>query len=125
MFSYLQMTKNRLPSAMELNEDSFQEVMNAPHEPLVVIVATPRGELATNAQKVKDIARQWRDSKGDSAVVFTWMDMDRWASWLKGMYAIPSDESSHIIVADHAVSVIISREGRRRALALDAATGLL
>lgn len=101
-----QMMRNRLPSAMELDEDTFQEVMNAQHEPLVVIAATPKDDMTTNAQKMRDIAMQWRDAKGESGIVFTWMDIDRWASWLKGMYGISSDDLPHVVVANHAVSLL-------------------
>lgn len=101
------MRKNRLPYALELDDDSFQEVMNAQHEPLVVLVATPNQDMTANAQKVKDIARQWKNSKGDAGVVFAWMDTDRWASWLKNMYGVPSDGLTHVVIADHAVSLSI------------------
>lgn len=103
--SRLKLLRNRLPTATELDSDTFQDVMNAAHKPLVVIVAAPPSASVQVAQKVGDIAQRWKDSKTRGDVVFTWMDADKWGSWLKSMYGIKSraDGSLQVIVADHSV----------------------
>ena len=52
-----QLQHNRLPTFTELDADSFQEVMNAPHKPLVVLVAAPRAALHDAADRVRAIAQ--------------------------------------------------------------------
>ncbi|OBZ66615.1 Thioredoxin domain-containing protein 5 [Grifola frondosa] len=92
---------NRLPTSMELDSDTFQEVMNAPHKPLAVIVAAPSEQKDAIAKEVRDIGGRWRNSKGSPSVVFTWMDAEKWSSWLKGMYGIKSDALPRIVIANH------------------------
>lgn len=59
-------------------------------------------------QKIKEIGTRWRkrdDSEktvGERAVVFTWMDGQRWAKWLKSMYGVT--EVGGVVIADHGVS---------------------
>ncbi|KAH9920797.1 thioredoxin-like protein [Fomitopsis serialis] len=84
--------KNRLPTSMALDSDTFQDVMNAPHKPLV---------LQATAADVQRIAKQWRNAKGGPGVTFVWMDADKWAKWLKGMYGIQADKEVQVVVADH------------------------
>ena len=74
--------------------------MNAPHKPLVVIAATSQSDKEQTAKEVTEIARKWRDRKEQAPVVFTWMDADRWGSWLKSMYGI---SGTGVVVADHSV----------------------
>ncbi|OSD01995.1 thioredoxin-domain-containing protein [Trametes coccinea BRFM310] len=93
--------RNRFPTALELDSDNFQDVMNAPHKPLVVIVGTPRDALAETAQQVRELARRWRDAREGVPVVFTWMDADKWGSWLKSMYGIKKGALPRAIVANH------------------------
>ncbi|KAI8984891.1 thioredoxin-domain-containing protein [Trametes punicea] len=93
--------RNRLPTALELDSDNFQDVMNAAHKPLVVIVGTPKHELERTARKVRELARQWRDARETASVVFTWMDADKWGSWLKSMYGLKSGSLPRAIVANH------------------------
>jgi thioredoxin domain-containing protein 5 len=85
--------------------------MNAPHQPLVVIAAVTTETKDIVAEKVRDIGKTW-NARGDRhengnlrEVVFTWMDAEKWASWLKSMYGIKAEPGSDpaIIVADHAV----------------------
>ncbi|THH16918.1 hypothetical protein EW146_g3797 [Bondarzewia mesenterica] len=98
---------NRLPSSMELGDGTFQQVMNAAHRPLVVIVSVPKdgAEREGLVKEVADVAQKWRrrsdSEKGaqERGVVFTWMDADRWASWLKSMYGITG--SGDVVIVDH------------------------
>ncbi|KAI0655239.1 thioredoxin-domain-containing protein [Cubamyces menziesii] len=92
---------NRLPTALELDSDNFQDVMNAPHKPLVVIVGTPKNEMEQVAREVRTLARQWRDARETVPVVFTWMDADKWGSWLKSMYGVKANALPKAIVANH------------------------
>ena len=78
--------------------------MNAPHKPLVVIAATSQSDKEQTAKEVTEIARKWRDRKEQAPVVFTWMDADRWGSWLKSMYGLKADSGPRAIVANHSVS---------------------
>lgn len=79
--------------------------MNAPHKPLVVLVATSKNDRAQVAKEVTGIARKYRDAKEQAPVVFTWMDADKWGSWLKSMYGIKPNMLPKAVVADHSVSV--------------------
>ena len=74
--------------------------MNAPHKPLVVLVATTAADKARTAGEVRTLARKWRDAKERAPVVFAWMDADKWGTWLKSMYGI---SGTGVVVADHSV----------------------
>ncbi|TFY83254.1 hypothetical protein EWM64_g755 [Hericium alpestre] len=95
---------NRLPSALELSDGTFQEVMNAPNRPLVVLTAVP-AEGSKRDSLIKDIrsiALAWRHrgkTGHERPVVFVWMDADRWSKWLKNMYGL--DGSGQVVIADH------------------------
>ncbi|KAJ3482266.1 hypothetical protein NLI96_g7101 [Meripilus lineatus] len=104
------MLRNRLPTSTELDSDSFQEVMNAPHKPLVVIVAAPTNELETTAESVRRIASQWKDSKAEGDVIFTWMDAGRWSSWLKNMYGVKENTLPRVILANHSRLIYYSTD---------------
>ncbi|KAI0706903.1 thioredoxin-like protein [Cerioporus squamosus] len=93
--------RNRLPGAVELDSDNFQDVMNAPHKPLVVITATSGKDKEQIAREVTNLARKWRDAKEQAPVVFTWMDADKWGSWLKSMYGIKANMLPRAVVANH------------------------
>lgn len=102
---------NRLPTSLELSRDVFQQVMNAPHQPLVVIVSTPRGSRDFVTERLNDIGKKWRlkmnqnqEKGGRRDIVFTWMDGDQWGKWMRGMYGIKEDKEPQVIVADHGVS---------------------
>ncbi|KAG2069761.1 thioredoxin-domain-containing protein [Suillus decipiens] len=95
---------NRLPTSLELSRDVFQQVMNAPHNPLVVIAATPNDVRNDVSSKLNDIAKKWRLRKsyvGKQDVVFTWMDADQWGSWMKSMYGVKVNDQPKVVVADH------------------------
>lgn len=88
---------------MELDSDSFQDVMNAYHKPIVLLAASPKDQFPETIERVKDVARKWRANKGATNVVFTWMDSDKWAKWLKSMYGF---KESGVVIADHSVSLM-------------------
>lgn len=92
---------------MELDADTFQDVMNAPHKPLIVIAAAPAAQLQNTASDVQRIARQWKNSKGDAGVTFVWMDTDKWGKWLKSMYGVKVASDAQVIIANHSVSVSV------------------
>lgn len=99
---------NRIPSALQLDQESFQKVMNAPHHPLVVIAATVPSEEAHTIEIINESSRLWRQQVGSVSqsgdVIFTWMDLDKWASWLKSMYGIKDVSKTTVVITDHQVS---------------------
>lgn len=106
---------NRLPTFLELNQDNFQQVMNAPQKPLVVLVAAMPSQVPEVSALVSDSANGWRgriqrarNGNGDMPsrdVIFTWMDAERWASWMKSMYGIKGAHVPAVVITDHQVSV--------------------
>lgn len=99
---------HRFPSSLELTKDVFQQVMYAPHHPLVLIVATPQGQQEAVSSKLHEIAQKWRlrargTTFGARDVVFTWMDATQWAKWIKEMYGIKMGTEPEIVVTDHEV----------------------
>ena len=87
--------------------------MNPKHvsAPLVVIATVSERNRQNVISATKSIGKQWRE--GEKAVkrdvVFTWMDGERWSSWLKSMYGIVDAgraETPNIVIADHAVGVL-------------------
>ncbi|KAI0029678.1 thioredoxin-domain-containing protein [Vararia minispora EC-137] len=102
------MLAHRLPSALELSELSFQEVMKARARPLVVLTSVP---AATNFAEYEwlvgettKIAMKWREltlQRGSTrrSVVFVWMDAEKWSKWLKSMYGIQGP--NRVVIADH------------------------
>jgi len=50
---------HRIPAVLELTQDTFQKVMNAPQAPLVVIVAG-EGAVMEKAEQRMDVAKKWR-----------------------------------------------------------------
>lgn len=105
---------NRLPTALELTQDTFQLVMNAAHAPLVVIAAVGAETRDKVADRFHDMALKWRSHTGGTglfggrAVVFTWMDVEKWESWMKSMYGLRRAKGTDIedvgvVIADHQV----------------------
>lgn len=102
---------HRLPLAMELGEGSFRDVMNAESKPLVVLVSVTASGAERDGvvETVRRLAGQWRrtgaaqylPAHGSRQVVFTWMDQERWTSWLKSMYGIK--RPGQVIIVDHSV----------------------
>jgi len=101
--------RNRLPSALQLDSDNFQSVMNPKHvsAPLVVIAAMSERNRQNVISATKLIGKQWREGEkaGQREVVFTWMDGERWSNWLKSMYGIVDAgkaETPSVVITDHA-----------------------
>ena len=105
---------HRFPSSLELSKDVFQQVMYAPHKPLVLVVATPQDQRGAVADKLHEIAQKWRlrvrgagvgtgVGAGARDVVFTWMDAGQWGKWMKDMYGIKAGTEPVVVVADHEV----------------------
>jgi thioredoxin domain-containing protein 5 len=107
---------HRLSTAMELTQDTFQKVMNAPQQPLVVIAAVTQGHKNKVEERFKDVAKKWRIRTSGTGlahgreVVFAWMDMDKWADWMKSMYGITKTSTGSgtlddvpVIISDHKV----------------------
>lgn len=95
------LVRNKLPTFVELDSDSFQEIMNAPHKPLVVLVAAPQKEMHQTTEHVRAVAQQWRDAKHPGDVVFALMDADKWEKWLKSMYSIETKAGPRVVIANH------------------------
>lgn len=101
--------RNRLPSAVQLDSETFQSVMNPKYisAPLVVIVAVTEQNQQNVVPTLKSIGKQWREGEkvGQRDVAFAWMDGERWSKWLKSMYGVVDTgaETPSVIVADHAV----------------------
>ncbi|KAJ3544178.1 hypothetical protein NMY22_g2872 [Coprinellus aureogranulatus] len=107
------LTTHRLPGVVELNQDTFQEVMNAKHNPLVVIAASNEVMSKKIEERVRDIGKKWRARTGGSGevngreVIFAWMDTQRWKDWMKSMYGVKMDEDEEdlddakVVVTDH------------------------
>jgi hypothetical protein len=110
---------HQLPTSLELTQDTFQRVMNAPQAPLVVIAAVGEGPLKEKVEeRLRDVGKKWRVRTEGSGivngreVVWALMDKTRWGQWLKSMYGIQKDlveggfEDVMVIVTDHSVSFI-------------------
>lgn len=106
---------HRLPTSLELTQDTFQSVMNAPQAPLVVIAAVTNENKDKVKERFRDVGMKWRARTQGSGefdgrdVVFTWMDSQRWGEWLKNMYGISkadAEDLEHVpvVIADHKVS---------------------
>ncbi|THH04930.1 hypothetical protein EW145_g5166 [Phellinidium pouzarii] len=102
--------RHRLPSVLALTQDTFQDVMNAPHHPLVVLAAVAPAAEAQVRDVMGTTARAWRRLSEEDGlspmrdVVFAWMDADKWASWMKSMYGIKETDLPAVIVTDHHAS---------------------
>jgi thioredoxin domain-containing protein 5 len=111
---------HRLPTTLELTQDTFQAVMNAPHAPLVMIAASTSKTQDLIEERFRDVAKKWRLRTGGTGVfkgrevVFTWMDIGKWSDWMKSMYGVKvsgqqEDEVTDdldnvkIVIADHKV----------------------
>ncbi|KAI0765574.1 thioredoxin-domain-containing protein [Irpex lacteus] len=95
------LVRNRLPMSLELDSDTFQDIMFASHKPLVVITAAPETKLSGASDRVRTVAAQWKGRQGSDDVVFTWMNSDKWAKWLKSMYGITADDQAHVVITNH------------------------
>ncbi|KAG6890196.1 hypothetical protein C0992_002853 [Termitomyces sp. T32_za158] len=105
---------NRLPTVLELTQDTFQGVMNAPQAPLVVIAAVTPANSDKVAERIRDVGKRWRlrtkgtGFAGDREVVWAWMDAEKWKDWMKSMYGIVVEQDADqyevpVVVTDHKV----------------------
>jgi thioredoxin domain-containing protein 5 len=105
------MMRHRLPSALELSADTFKSVMEAPHNPLVVLTAVPPSGAARDEaiRKLKEAAKTWRHRANNYQrdVAFAWMDGDRWASWLSSMYGIKAAQMPATVITEHGVRIVV------------------
>jgi thioredoxin domain-containing protein 5 len=110
---------HRLSTTVELTQDTFQQVMNAPQEPLVVIAAVTKANKDKVKERFRDIGKKWRFKTEGSGiiygrdVVFSWMDVERWSDWMKSMYGISKGgdgdgnlDDVRVIIADHKVCIV-------------------
>jgi hypothetical protein len=104
------MLSRRLPSALELSEANFQEVMKAKARPLVVLTSIPASAGYADREyligEATAVAMKWRTltlqrGTGARPVVFVWMDAERWGKWLNSMYGIQGP--GRVVIADHQV----------------------
>lgn len=101
--------RNAIPLITELTSDNFQTIMTArafDPKPLVVILASkPEGK--TEARQMLSAGEEyWRREQKEKPtpardVLWTYMDGDKWGSWLKSMYGIKSSKMPAYVVADH------------------------
>ncbi|KAF8996782.1 thioredoxin domain-containing 5 [Cyathus striatus] len=106
---------NRVPPFLELTQDSFQSVMNAPHAPLVLIAASAASSVKAIESRIRDLSAIWRSRTHGSGVtsgrevVFTWMDVGVSGDWMKNMYGVDvakakaaeGMENVQVVLADH------------------------
>ncbi|KAH7930318.1 thioredoxin-like protein [Leucogyrophana mollusca] len=115
------LTANRNPTSLELSRDVFQQVMNAPHKPLVVIAAVTGDTKEQVAEKLNDIGKKWRVRQGQAGqrdVVFTWMDRDQWGSWMKSMYGIKATTEPAVVVTDHSRLLYYDKDSNGQSIQL-------
>jgi len=106
---------HRTPSFVELSSGSFQSIMNAPQEPLVLIAAVTEKVRDQVKAALKTLAKEWKSKTGGSGefngkqVIFTYMDAEKWEKWLKSMYGIKKHHNDDdladikVVIADHKV----------------------
>jgi len=105
---------HRTPSFVELSSGSFQSIMNAPQEPLVLIAAVTEKVRDQAMVALKTLATEWKLKTGGSGelngkqVIFTYMDAEKWEKWLKSMYGIKKHHDDDladvkVVIADHKV----------------------
>ena len=122
---------HRLPTSLELSRDTFQDVMTAPEEPLIIIAAAPQNLNRKVQKRLGDLVAIWRartsgtgratsnapgamlgkglrvkNERTEREVVFTWMDAEKWKDWMKSMYGIEHNAESMTALGD--VEVVIT-----------------
>jgi thioredoxin domain-containing protein 5 len=114
---------HRTPTFLELSADSFQSVMNAPQEPLVLIAVVPESLRTEASVMIEKLAKEWKSGTSGSGemngrqVVFTWMDAEKWKDWLKSMYGVKKKHDENdlddikVVIADHKVRVCFGPRG--------------
>ncbi|KAF8075957.1 protein disulfide isomerase [Lyophyllum atratum] len=104
---------HRLSTTVELTQDTFQNVMNAPQAPLVVITAFGPAMREKVRDRLVEVGQKWRArTKGTGMaagreVVFAYMDAERWRDWMKSMYGVVGAgtetelEDLKVVITDH------------------------
>ncbi|KAF5387700.1 hypothetical protein D9615_000009 [Tricholomella constricta] len=113
---------HRLPTTIELTQDTFQGVMNAPQAPLVVIAAVGPSIMDRAQERVAEIGKKWRLRTQGSGmvagreVVFATMDAEKWKDWMKSMYGIVNADAEtelagvKVVITDHKRLVYYDRD---------------
>ncbi|KAG6836914.1 hypothetical protein H0H93_001280 [Arthromyces matolae] len=126
----------RLPTSIELTQDTFQGVMNAAHSPLVVIAAVSPKNSEEAAKRMKDIGKKWRVRTSGSGltsngreIIWTWMDADKWQDWVKSMYGIvvdaaPDLDAVPVVITDHKKLIYWNRDSADQRLKIASSKSL-
>jgi len=113
---------HRIPSLIELSSGSFQSVMNAPQEPLVLVAAVTDKLRSQAKASLEKLAKEWKLKTGGSGelngkqVIFAYMDAEKWEKWLKSMYGIKTHHNEDdldeikVVIADHKVGSLFLTE---------------
>ncbi|KAL0575530.1 hypothetical protein V5O48_006453 [Marasmius crinis-equi] len=130
---------NRLPTTVELTQDTFQSIMNAPGKPLVVIAAITEENAQSVKGKVAELGRKWRaktggngiakGTRGERPIVFATMDAERWKDWMKSMYGVRPKhtqdlEDIDVFVADHKELIYYKTDSDGSPIRLTSATSV-
>ncbi|TDL14658.1 thioredoxin-domain-containing protein [Rickenella mellea] len=120
------LSRNRLPTSVELTQENFQQVMNAPHAPLVVLSAVDPSSTHSISSSVTSVGRSWRARRPvresgpvEKDVIFVWMDADKWGKWLKSMYGIKKNRLPGVVIVEHKRLVYYDRGVNGQELAVD------
>ena len=113
---------HRIPSLIELSSGSFQSIMNAPQEPLVLVAAVTDKLRSQAKASLEKLAKEWKSKTGGSGelngkqVIFAYMDAEKWEKWLKSMYGIKKHHNEDdldeikVVIADHKVGSLFLTE---------------
>ncbi|GJJ07807.1 hypothetical protein Clacol_002012 [Clathrus columnatus] len=100
--------RHSLPSSVELDADNFAKIMGSTssspkREPRLAVIAALHPQDVESIHKLQQIAKIWLQKHRtlDGQVVFTWMDRQKWDSWLKSTYGIKASSSPAVVLADH------------------------
>ncbi|KZV85007.1 thioredoxin-domain-containing protein, partial [Exidia glandulosa HHB12029] len=117
------MMEKRLPLALELSPDNFQDVMKSPARPLVVLTAyDPADPNAEQVEaSVKSFADKWSKSSPGAGreVVHVWMDGVRWDKWLNSMYGIAAPMPK-VVIVDHSRLVYYDTDAKGKPIEFEA-----
>ncbi|KAJ9096608.1 hypothetical protein QFC19_007141 [Naganishia cerealis] len=99
----------RNPTVFELDSGNFDDIMQSPTRPLVVLVALKKsgraqGDLEKETGELHKIAKAWyRGGRTfEQPVWFAWIDGERYKKWLKQNYGIKHTQLPAVVLADPA-----------------------
>lgn len=105
-----------LPSSTQLDADNFAKIMGSPSSSSrsisrLTVIAAINSQDVESVEQLQKIAKSWfqQNKSLDGKVAFTWMDRQKWDSWLKSTYGIKSGSGVAVILADHSVSSLLRR----------------